>query len=139
MQNIPRSGWTLDHVGHAVRDLRAAEQLYTQKLGFTEELRETLPQHLVETIFVRSGDALVELLSPLPGNSTLTKFLEKRGDGLHHLALRVDSVTAELNALAAAGFELIDHAPRIGARNLAVAFVHPRSCGGVLLELCGAL
>lgn len=128
--------WTLDHVGHVVRDLEAAANFYCGMLGFEREEEERSEEHKVDIIFVQRGATVIELLAPHPGNTSLERFLEKRGEGLHHICFRVPSVAAELERLAAAGVRLIDSRPRPGSRNTLVAFLHPASCHGVLVELC---
>lgn len=137
MSIFPRTGWTLDHIGHAVENLDEAERFYVESLGFQVEAREISDTHLVRISFVRGADSLIELIAPLDGNATLQKFLARRGSGLHHLAYRVKSVSEELAALEAAGWPLIDRAPREGSRGLWVGFLHPRAAHGILLELCG--
>jgi methylmalonyl-CoA epimerase len=138
MEEFPRRHWKLDHIGHAVSDMEAALRLYVQTLGFSIEERETLTEQKIEVVFCRQENTLIELIAPLGGNSSITKFLKSRGPGLHHICFHVPSVQQELQALAAADFTLIDSRPRPGSRNLAVAFVHPHSCAGVLIELCGS-
>ncbi|MFN8389764.1 MAG: methylmalonyl-CoA epimerase [Bdellovibrionota bacterium] len=132
-----RDKWKLDHIGHAVQDLTAATAFYTETLGFSVECRETLEEQRIDIVFCRMNDTLVELLAPLEGDKVLSSFLQKRGPGLHHICYRVASVSSELRSLSAAGVKLIDQEPRLGSRNLQVAFLHPSSCAGVLIELCG--
>ena len=128
--------WSLDHVGHAVKDLHAAIDLYTTKFGFTLELRETLPEHKVDAAFVSLANTSIELLQPLEGNTVLSKFLAARGEGLHHICFRVPSVTAELARLQSLGIIALDLIPRPGARGTQIAFLHPKTTGGALIELC---
>jgi methylmalonyl-CoA epimerase len=126
----------LDHVAIVVADLDASLALYTQTLGFSEIYREIVADQGVETVGLRSGDAVVELLRPLDPGSPVARF---RGDApakLHHTAYRVDDLAAELARLKAAGVRLIDAEPRRGAHGNLIAFLHPRSTGGVLIELC---
>ena len=128
----------LDHVAIVVRDLEAALALYTQTLGFGIVYRETLPAHGVEAVGLRCGDAVIELLRPLDEASPIARY---RGDAdakLHHTAYRVDDIEGELARLRAAGVRLIDESPRPGAHGNRVAFLHPKSTGGVLIELCEA-
>ena len=129
------SGWLLDHVGHAVRDLKKAISFY-QVLGLKASPVESLDIDQVEVAFIKTPSSSVELLTPLSSDSPVAKFLEKRGEGVHHLAFQVESVEKELGRLADAGLELIDKLPRLGAHGRQVAFVHPRTTHGVLLELC---
>ncbi len=126
----------IDHIGIVVADLDATIALYTQTLGFTEVYRETLADQGVEAVGLRAGDSIVELLRPLDENSSIAKF---RGDALtklHHTSYRVTDIVAELAKLKAKGVRLIDERPRRGADGNTIAFLHPRSTGGVLIELC---
>lgn len=139
--------WRIHHVGHAVKALDVSLRFYTEFVGGRIVDRERLPAHGVEVAFValNIGGAcespLIELLSPLaeqalaPEN-TLARFLQKRGEGLHHIAYEVDDIRAELARLSAAGIQLIDKQPRPGGLGMEVAFLHPRSADGVLVELC---
>ncbi len=133
-----RSHWIFDHLGHAVEDLSTAEADFVGKLGFSVELRERLDDHAVEVMFLSLGGLSLELLAPLPGNTTLRKFLERRGSALHHVAFRVPSVAAELAELQKDGIAVVDKAPRLGSRGHFVAFLHPRDTHGLLVEICGA-
>ena len=126
----------IDHIAIVVADLDATIALYTQTLGFTEVYREIVADQGVEAVGIRTGDAIIELLRPLDEGSAIAKF---RGDAptkLHHTAYRVNDITAELARLKANGVHLIDETPRLGAHGNTVAFLHPRSTGGVLIELC---
>ncbi|HLE54621.1 MAG TPA: methylmalonyl-CoA epimerase [Thermoplasmata archaeon] len=122
------------HVGIAVRDLDAAIARY-RALGLREGPPEDVASAGVRVVFLESGGALVELVTPLHGDTALGRFLEKRGEGLHHLAFRVEDIRAELARLEREGFELVDRAPRPGAHGRTVAFLHPRSAHGTLIEL----
>ena len=119
----------------AVEDLDAALALYGE--GFEMELahRETVDSQGVVAVLLDVGDGHVELLAPLGPDTAVGKFLARNGQGLHHVAYAVDDIDAELPRLAAAGVELIDSAPRVGIRESRVAFLHPRSTGGVLTEI----
>lgn len=126
----------IDHVAIVVADLEATIALYTETLGFTQVYREIVADQGVEAVGLRTGDAVIELLRPLDETSPIARF---RGDAttkLHHTAYRVVDVQAELDRLAARGVRLIDAAPRRGAHGNLVAFLHPKSTGGVLIELC---
>jgi methylmalonyl-CoA/ethylmalonyl-CoA epimerase len=125
----------IDHVGVAVSDLDGAIALYEDRLGMPVVHRETVESQGVEAVLLDIGDGHVELLQPLTPESPVGRFIEKRGEGLHHVAYATDDLAAELSRLAEAGLELIDSAPRRGIRDSLVAFVHPRSTGGVLTEL----
>ncbi len=128
--------WSIDHIGHAVQDLEAAVQFYTSVLGFSEESRERVESHKVDVVFVSKAGSCIELMAPLPGDKKLGAFLSSRGDGLHHICYRVDSVADELERLSKAGVRLVDTTPRPGARGTEIAFLHPKSAHGVLIELC---
>ena len=125
----------IDHVGIAVRDLDAAIARWRDALGFEVGGREVLPEEGVEVAFLKIGESRLELVAPLPGNTTLARFLEKRGEGVHHLCFAVEGVAERLRELEAAGAELIDKAPRPGSHGTQVAFLHPRGQSGVLVEL----
>lgn len=125
----------IDHVGVAVEDLDAAIQLYEGALGMTLVHRETVTEQGVEAVLLDVGDGHVELLSPLGEDTPVGKFLARKGPGLHHVAYAVSDIESALSELAERGVELIDRAPRVGIRNSRVAFLHPRSTGGVLTEI----
>ena len=126
----------LAHVGIAVRSLEPAVERWTRGLGFTPERIETLESMGLRLAFLKAGDAVIELLEPTRPDSTIAKFLEKRGEGIHHLSFFVDDLEAALAAAEAAGLELIDRTPRAGGHGTQIAFLHPRALGGVLVELC---
>ena len=126
---------TIHHIGHAVDDLDAAIADYQQLLGGVLEHRETVPDQGVEAATMLLGDGRVELLRPLGDDTPVGKFLQNRGPGMHHMALRVDDIDQALADAAAAGAELIDQQPRVGLFGLRVAFIHPHSVHGVLVEL----
>jgi methylmalonyl-CoA/ethylmalonyl-CoA epimerase len=125
----------VDHVGVAVEDLEAALALYRDTLGMPLVHRETLTEQGLEAALLDVGESHIELLAPLGPDTTVGKFLARRGPGLHHVAYRVESVEEALAALSKAGMRLIDEQPRTGIRNSRVAFVHPSSTGGVLTEI----
>ena len=128
--------YELDHVGLAVPDLDAALAEYGRLFGFSLDSRETITSQQVEVAFIRLPNTLIELLAPLTPECTLGRFLAKRGPGLHHLCYRVDDIRAELARLQAAGITLVDEVPRPGAHGSLIAFLHPKSTGGTLTELC---
>jgi methylmalonyl-CoA/ethylmalonyl-CoA epimerase len=128
----------IDHVGVAVDDLDAAVALYSERLGMPVEHRETMEAQGVEAVLLGVGESHVELLRPLSADTAVGRFLERSGPGLHHVAYGTDDIDAALEAVRAAGLRLIDEQPRTGIRNSRVAFVHPRSTGGVLTELVEA-
>lgn len=125
----------IDHVGVAVEDLDAALGLYEQSFEMELAHRETVESQGVEAVLLDVGEGHVELLAPLGPDTAVGKFLARRGPGLHHVAYAVEDIDAALAALAAAGLELIDREPRTGIRDSRVAFLHPRSTGGVLTEI----
>ena len=125
----------IDHVGVAVEDLDAALALYEGSLEMPVAHRETVTEQGVEAVLLDVGSSHVELLRPLGPDTAVGKFLARRGPGLHHVAYRVDDIDSTLDALRAAGIELIDEQPRVGIRQSRVAFLHPRSTGGVLTEI----
>jgi methylmalonyl-CoA/ethylmalonyl-CoA epimerase len=125
----------IDHMGVAVEDLDAAIALYETRFEMELVHRETVDSQGVEAVLLDVGDGHVELLAPLGPDTAVGKFLARNGQGLHHVAYAVDDIDAELPRLAAAGIELIDSAPRVGIRESRVAFLHPRSTGGVLTEI----
>lgn len=126
----------IDHIAIVVADLAATLELYTNTLGFTELYRETIPDQGVEAVGLRAGDAVIELLRPLDPNSTIARFRGNAPTKLHHTAYRVANIVEELVRLKSQGIKLIDEHPRQGANGNTVAFLHPNSTGGVLIELC---
>jgi methylmalonyl-CoA/ethylmalonyl-CoA epimerase len=125
----------LDHVGVAVDDIDAALAVYRDALGLPLVHRETVSEQGVDAALLDVGDSHIELLQPLGPDTTVGKFLARKGPGLHHVAYRVASVQDTLNSLSAAGVRLIDERPRTGIRGSKVAFLHPSSTGGVLTEI----
>jgi methylmalonyl-CoA epimerase len=126
----------IDHIAVVVDDLDEAVRLYGDTLGFREIYREIIYDQGVEAVGFAAGDSVVELLRPLDANSPIARY---RGDAptrLHHTAFRVDDLQAKLDELKAAGVRLIDERPRKGAHGNLIAFLHPKSTGGVLVELC---
>ena len=125
----------IDHVGIAVADLDSAIALYEKTLGMPLVHREKVAEQGVEAVLLDVGDGHIELLEPLNEDTPVGKFLAKKGPGLHHVAYAVADVSAALAELAEQGIELIDSEPRRGIRDSRVAFLHPRSTGGVLTEI----
>src|SRR5881394_2613237 len=123
----------LDHIGIAVRSIDAA-RIY-EALGLTIDHIETVETQGVRTAFLSVGDSSLELLEPTGPNSAIAKFIEKRGEGIHHICLRVTNIEEHLARLQQAGFRLINDAPVPGARGCRVAFLHPAAGNGVLIEL----
>ncbi len=126
----------IDHIAIVVSDLEATIALYTQTLGFSLVYRETVVDQGIEAVGLRSGDSIIELLRPLDEASPIAAFRGSAATKLHHTAYRVDDIAAELARLRSAGVRLIDEVPRKGAHGNTIAFLHPKSTGGVLIELC---
>ena len=131
----PGRALRLDHVGIAVRSLAERLPLYRDLLGVTLVREEEVPTERVRVAFLGDGETHVELLEPLGGEGPIAQHLDKRGEGVHHLCFEVDDIDAALARLRAAGMTLVGEAPRPGAGGCRVAFLHPRSAGGVLIEL----
>ena len=127
----------VDHVGIAVRRLDAALVTY-RSMGLAPESIEALVSQGVRAAFLPAGDVSIELLESLTPDGVIARFLERRGEGLHHVAFRVTDVRAQIERLREAGMRLVDEEPHVGARGRLVAFVHPSSVHGVLLELVQA-
>jgi methylmalonyl-CoA/ethylmalonyl-CoA epimerase len=125
----------IDHIGVAVEDIDAALGLYESSFEMELAHRETVESQGVEAVLLDVGDGHVELLRPLGPETAVGKFLARKGSGLHHVAYAVDDIDSTLERLAAAGLELIDSEARVGIRESRVAFLHPRSTGGVLTEI----
>lgn len=130
------NGWTIDHVAIVVADLEATIALYTQTLGFAELYREIVADQGIEAVGIAMGDSVVELLRPLDETSAIARFRGEAPTKMHHIAYRVADIAGELARLRAAGVRLIDELPRPGAHGNTIAFLHPKSTGGVLTELC---
>jgi methylmalonyl-CoA/ethylmalonyl-CoA epimerase len=128
----------IDHIGVAVEDLDEAVSLYSERLGMPVQHRETVEQQGVEAVLMGVGDSHVELLRPLGPDTAVGRFLERSGPGLHHVAYGTEDIESALDAARSAGLALIDERPRTGIRGSRVAFVHPKSTGGVLTELVEA-
>jgi methylmalonyl-CoA epimerase len=126
---------TLDHVGIAVKDLNAALAFYRDALGLHVEVPEEVASQRVRAHFIPTGQASLELLEATSPDSAIAKYVEKRGPGVHHITLRVDDIRAALDQLKARGVRLVDEVPRAGAEGALVAFIHPASAHGVLVEL----
>ena len=125
----------IDHIGVAVEDLDAAVELYAKGFDMREQHRETVEEQGVEAVLLEVGEGHVELIRPLSPDTGVGKFIAKNGPGLHHVAYATDDIDSTLAAVREAGLRLIDEEPRTGIRNSRVAFLHPRSTGGVLTEL----
>ena len=126
----------VDHLGIAVKDLAAALQFYQEALGLQSVHTEVVEDQGVRVAMIPIGESRIELLEPLSPTTPVGKFIESRGEGIHHLAVEVDDVQRHLDDLTSKGVILIDKAPRSGAHGKKIAFVHPKSTRGLLLELC---
>ncbi|HOU31782.1 MAG TPA: methylmalonyl-CoA epimerase [Synergistaceae bacterium] len=125
----------VDHIGVAVKDLRKALEFWENALGISCVGVEEVAEQKVRTAFLPVKDTEIELLEPTADDSPVAKFIEKKGEGIHHIALRVENLEEALEELKARGVQLIDEKPRYGAGGARIAFVHPKATGGVLLEL----
>ena len=123
------------HLGIATKEIDEALKFWENALGLEKVHTETVEDQKVRVAMLPLGETNIELLEPTSADSPISKFLEKRGGGIHHIAVEVEDITASLAKLKAEGMRLIDETPRIGAEGCLVAFVHPASSGGVLLEL----
>lgn len=128
----------LDHVGIAVRSLAEAIPAFEAALGVTASEAEVVEDQKVRVVFLKTGEPGIELLEPTAPDGPIGKFLEKRGEGIHHLSFEVDDLQAALARCRAAGLHLIDEQPRKGAAGKLIAFLHPKSTNGVLIELSQA-
>jgi methylmalonyl-CoA epimerase len=125
----------IDHVAIAVNDLEAAIAYYQSTFGCTVEHRETVEKDGVEEALLRVADSYIQLLTPTRPDSPVAKYMEKKGEGIHHVGYRVDDCGAALDAVKQQGHKVIDEAPRPGSRGTTVAFVHPKTAFGTLIEL----
>ncbi|MDX1913804.1 MAG: methylmalonyl-CoA epimerase [Saprospiraceae bacterium] len=129
----------IDHIGIAVRDMAAGNELFRQLLGEAHYKVETVESERVTTSFFHIGDSKIELLEADDPESPIAKFIEKRGEGIHHIAFEVADIYAEIARLEAEGFTPLNREPKRGADNKLVAFFHPKSTNGVLVELCQSI
>jgi len=126
----------IEHIGIAVKNLSASSDLYARLLGAACYKTETVESEGVTTAFFLAGENKIELLEATRADSPVAKFIEKRGEGIHHIAFAVDDIRAEMRRLQAEGFTLLNAEPKRGADNKLVCFVHPKDANGVLVELC---
>ena len=126
----------IEHLGIAVKNIAESNDLYANLLGVNPYKEEEVESEKVLTSFFKIGESKIELLQGLDDNSPITKFIEKRGEGIHHVAFEVDDIYAEMARLKAEGFILLNDQPKRGADNKLICFVHPKSAHGVLIELC---
>jgi len=126
----------IEHLGIAVKDLESATKTYEALLGKAAYQSEEVEREGVKTVFFKTGESKIELLGATRPDSPISKYIEKRGEGIHHIAFHVDNIDAEINRLKANGFNLISDEPKPGADNKRIVFLHPKSSHGVLVELC---
>jgi methylmalonyl-CoA/ethylmalonyl-CoA epimerase len=126
----------ISHIGVAVTDLDKAEALFRKLLGEENVHHETVEDQGVRIASFAVGESRIELTAPLNDESPIAKFIAKRGEGIHHVAIETDDLESELQRIESDGFQLIDKTPRPGAHNMNIAFLHPKSTGGVLIEIC---
>ncbi len=126
----------VDHIGIAVKNIDQSAKFYTDLLGLKLTGTEEVTEQKVRTAFIPAGESEIELLESLSPDGPIGKFIEKNGEGIQHIALRVDDIEAALEELKNKGVKLIDEKPRYGAGGAKIAFIHPKATGGVLLELC---
>jgi methylmalonyl-CoA/ethylmalonyl-CoA epimerase len=126
----------IEHIGIAVNSLEEANNLYTQLLGEFPYKSDVVESEKVITSFFKNGPNKIELLAATHESSAIAKFIEKKGEGIHHIAFAVDNIYEEMERLTKAGFQLLSTTPKKGADNKLVCFVHPKSAHGVLIELC---
>ena len=126
----------VEHIGIAVRDLEAAEKLFSALFNSEPYKKETIISELVETSFFKINQTKIELLKATDADSAIAKFIEKKGEGFHHVAFEVDDIIAEMERLKSEGFTLLNDKPKPGADNKLVCFLHPKGTNGILIELC---
>jgi methylmalonyl-CoA/ethylmalonyl-CoA epimerase len=126
----------VEHIGIAVKNLLEAENLYSKLFNVLPYKRETVSSEFVNTSFFKINQTKIELLEATDSDSTIAKFIEKKGEGFHHIAFEVDDIVAEMARLEDEGFILLSEIPKPGADNKLVCFLHPKSTNGILIELC---
>ena len=129
----------LEHIGIAVKDLKASNELFAKLLGKKHYKIEEVASENVLTSFFKTGQSKVELLEGTSPDSAISKFVEKRGEGIHHIAFEVDDIKSEMERLEKEGFTILNKEPKLGADNKMVCFIHPKSANGVLVELCQSI
>jgi methylmalonyl-CoA/ethylmalonyl-CoA epimerase len=126
----------VEHIGIAVKDLEASNKLFAKLLGMSHYKEEIVEAEKVKTSFFKAGETKIELIAGLDEENAISKFIAKKGEGMHHIAYAVEDIQAEIKRLKAEGFIFIDEVPKKGADNKLICFLHPRSTNGVLIELC---
>ena len=126
----------IEHIGIAVKNLKDSNELFSKLFGELHYKTEEVKSEGVNTSFFKVGDNKIELLEATKENSPINKFIEKKGEGIHHIAFDVDDIVGEIKRLKKEGFKVLNETPKKGADNKLVAFLHPKSSNGVLIELC---
>jgi methylmalonyl-CoA/ethylmalonyl-CoA epimerase len=126
----------IEHIGIAVKDLEAANEVYTKLFGEPPYKTETVESENVSTSFFKVGESKIELLEATAPESAIAKYIERKGEGIHHIAYAVDDIKAEMKRMRTEGFIVLNDEPKKGADNKLVCFLHPKSTNGVLIELC---
>ncbi|GAB4250178.1 MAG: methylmalonyl-CoA epimerase [Vicingaceae bacterium] len=126
----------IEHIGIAVKDIEKANDIYTKLLGVTPYKLEEVTSENVNTSFFKTGESKIELLEATSAESAIAKFIDKKGEGIHHIAFDVEDILEEMERLKKEGFILLNEQPKKGADNKLVCFVHPKNANGVLIELC---
>ena len=126
----------IEHIGIAVKDLKSSNELFKKLFGESHYKIEDVTSEGVKTSFFNIGDNKIELLEATNKDSSIAKFINKRGEGIHHIAFEVDDIEKEINRLQKEGFKILNEIPKKGADNKIIAFLHPKSTNGVLIELC---
>jgi len=126
----------VEHIGIAIKEMDSANKLFESLLGISNYKMEEVVSENVKTSFFKTGDTKIELLEATSDNSPISKFIEKKGQGIHHIAFETDNIVAEMQRLKDLGFELLSDHPKKGADNKLICFLHPKSTNGVLVELC---
>ncbi|MBK9285827.1 MAG: methylmalonyl-CoA epimerase [Sphingobacteriaceae bacterium] len=126
----------IEHLGFAVKNIQSSNELFKKLFGKSHYKSETVESEGVMTSFFQIGDSKIELLEASNSESAIAKFIEKKGEGMHHIAFEVDNIEEEMTRLKEEGFELIHQSPKDGADNKRICFLHPKSTNGILIELC---
>lgn len=126
----------IEHIGIAVKNLESANEVYSKLLGYEHYKTEGVASEGVQTSFFKCGESKIELLEATSENSPIARFIDKKGEGIHHIAFAVDDIVSEIERLKGEGFIVLNDTPKKGADNKLVTFLHPKSAHGVLIELC---
>jgi methylmalonyl-CoA/ethylmalonyl-CoA epimerase len=126
----------LEHIGIAVKDIEQSKKVFDALFGKQSYKTEEVASEHVSTVFYQTGQSKVELLQSQSAESAIAKYIDKKGEGIHHLAFEVDDIYAEIERMKSEGFEMVNQQPKPGADNKLIAFLHPKSTNGVLIELC---